>query len=86
KDTLNTDKFEFSTEKQDYTLEPTTDNWLSEGPSVSGRTMTIKFKDDLNPGRYKLTYIVKPVDGVTDKDYSNVSNTVEVNGQKKNNK
>lgn len=87
KDTLDTDKFEFSTEAGDYKLNPHLDGWMIGSPVVDGQTLTVKFDDKIVPGtgkqEYTFTYIVKPAGDVTDNDYIGIRNTVEVNGEKK---
>lgn len=87
KDTLNTDRFSFSSDKNDYTLSPAVDGWLAEGPTVDGKTLSIKFSDAIVPETgtktYTFSYIVNPADDITDADYKGITNSVEVNGQKK---
>ena len=87
KDTLSTDRFSFSDNQNDYTLSPAVDGWLAEGPTVDGKTLNIKFSDAIVPETgtksYKFTYIVNPADNITDADYKRITNSVEVNGQKK---
>ncbi|KRK88817.1 LPXTG cell wall anchor domain-containing protein [Lentilactobacillus sunkii] len=87
KDTLSTNRFSFSSDKNDYTLSPAVEGWFAEGPTVDGKTLSIKFSDAIVPETgmktYTFSYIINPADDITDADYKDITNSVEVNGQKK---
>lgn len=91
KDTLNSKRFTFSENIDDYTLIPSVTGWMKGDPKIDGQTLTVEFADVIVPREnegskvYKFSYIIKPTADVTDKDYQSISNTVEVNGQKKGN-
>ncbi|WP_260162577.1 DUF7601 domain-containing protein [Lentilactobacillus buchneri] len=91
KDTLNSKRFTFSENIDDYTLIPSVTGWMKGDPKIDGQTLTVEFADVIVPSEnegskvYKFSYIIKPTADVTDKDYQSISNTVEVNGQKKGN-